>query len=150
MESPARRFRNAIYDQFARVPKALASPHRLELLQVLAQAPRTVEALSQVVELSLANTSQHLQVLRGAGLVEAHKEGLFVSYRVADAAVLEMLRAVRVVAEARLGDVAKITREFLAENDQVETVDDATLLDKIKQGEVTLIDVRPTEEYAAG
>ncbi|HZZ85265.1 MAG TPA: metalloregulator ArsR/SmtB family transcription factor [Anaeromyxobacteraceae bacterium] len=149
MTSPARRFRDASYDQLARVPKALASPHRLELLQVLAQAPRTVEALSVLVEMSLANTSQHLKVLRAAGLIEASKEGLFVRYRIADPSVLVLLRAVLATAEARLGDFAKVTREFLAENAQLESIDDEELLRKIRRGDATLIDVRPPEEYAA-
>ncbi|BDG08851.1 ArsR/SmtB family transcription factor [Anaeromyxobacter paludicola] len=150
MLSPARRFRNTIYAQFARVPKALASAPRLEILQVLSQAPRTVEALARLVEMSLANTSQHLQVLRNAGLVEAEKQGLFVTYRVVDPAVTGLLLLMRNVAEARLGDVAKVTREFLSESGQDEPVDEVELLRKIKEGAVTLIDVRPPEEFAAG
>lgn len=150
MPSPDRRFRAAIYEQFSRIPKAFANPHRLEILQILAQAPRSVEVLSRLLETTLANTSQHLQVLRAAGLVEARKQGLFVTYRIADPSVIALLGAVRLMAEDRLGDVGKITREFLAENGQLEPVDQAELLRKIEAGAVTLVDVRPAEEYAAG
>jgi rhodanese-related sulfurtransferase/DNA-binding transcriptional ArsR family regulator len=145
-----RRFKNAIYDQFARVGKALSSPHRIELVELLAQGPRTVEALSRLADMSLANTSAHLQVLRGAGLVESTKEGLFVTYRLSDPSVAELLLATRKVAEARLSEVTKITEAFLAENAQLEPVDARGLRDKVLNGEVTLLDVRPGEEYEAG
>ncbi len=145
--SPARRFKDAIYAQFARVAKALASPHRIELLELLAQGPRTVEALGRMADMSLANTSAHLQVLRAAGLLEATKEGLYVTYRIGDPRVGELLLSVRKVAEARLAEVSKITRDFLAENALLEPVDEAALRRKVKNGEVTLLDVRPPEEY---
>jgi len=148
-ESPARRFKNAIYEQFARVGKALASPHRIELVELLAQGPRTVEALSRMADMSLANTSAHLQVLRGAGLLEATKEGLFVTYRLSDPKVAELLLVLRNVAETRLAEVAKTTREFLAENALLEPVDEAALRRRVTKGEVTLLDVRPPEEYEA-
>jgi rhodanese-related sulfurtransferase/DNA-binding transcriptional ArsR family regulator len=148
-ETPGRRFKNAIYEQFARVGKALASPHRIELLELLAQGPRTVEALSRMADMSLANTSAHLQVLRNAGLLESTKEGLFVTYRLADAKVGELLLSLRSVAETRLAEVSKTTREFLAENALLEPVDEAALRRKVKNGEVTLLDVRPPEEFEA-
>jgi rhodanese-related sulfurtransferase len=148
-ETPARRFKNAIYEQFARVGKALASPHRIELLELLAQGPRTVEALSRMADMSLANTSAHLQVLRAAGLLESTKEGLFVTYRLADPKVGELLLSLRNVAETRLAEVSRTTREFLAENALLEPVDEAALRRKVKHGEVTLLDVRPPEEYEA-
>jgi rhodanese-related sulfurtransferase/DNA-binding transcriptional ArsR family regulator len=149
-QTPARRFKNAIYEQFARVSKALASPHRIELLELLSQGPRTVEALARMADMSLANASQHLQVLRGAGLLEATKEGLFVTYRLADGSVADLLRSVRRVAEARLAEVAKISRDFLAENAQLEPVDEDALRRRVRKGDVTVLDVRPPEEYAAG
>jgi rhodanese-related sulfurtransferase/DNA-binding transcriptional ArsR family regulator len=148
-ETPGRRFKNAIYEQFARVGKALASPHRIELLELLAQGPRTVEALSRMADMSLANTSAHLQVLRNAGLLESTKEGLFVTYRLADPKVGELLLSLRNVAETRLAEVSKTTREFLAENALLEPVDEAALRRRVKNGEVTLLDVRPPEEYEA-
>lgn len=148
-ETPARRFKDAIYEQFARVGKALASPHRIELLELLAQGPRTVEALSRMADMSLANTSAHLQVLRAAGLLEATREGLFVTYRLADPSVAELLLSLRGVAETRLAEVSRTTREFLAENALLEPVDEAALRRRVKDGEVTLLDVRPPEEYEA-
>jgi len=109
-----------------------------------------VEVLARLADMTLANTSAHLQVLRGAGLVESTKEGLYVTYRVADPSVGELLLSVRRVAEARLAEVAKVTRAFLAENAQLEEVDEAALRARVRKGEVTLLDVRPPEEYAAG
>ena len=149
-ESPGRRFKDAIYEQFARVGKELASPHRIELVVLLSQGPRTVEALARMTDMSLANASQHLQVLRGAGLLEATKAGLFVTYRLADPSVADLLLALRKVAESRLAEVAKISRDFLAENALLEPVDEEALRRRVRHGEVTLLDVRPPEEYEAG
>ncbi len=149
MPTQSRRFKNSIYEQFARVAKALASPHRIELVDLLAQGPRTVEALGRLSDMSLANTSAHLQVLRAAGLVEASKAGLYVTYRLADAKVAELLLSIRKLAEARLAEVAKITRDFLAEKALLEPVDETALRKRVRKGEVTVLDVRPREEYAA-
>jgi rhodanese-related sulfurtransferase/DNA-binding transcriptional ArsR family regulator len=146
-QSPARRFKDAIYEQFARVSKALASPHRIELVDLLAQGPRTVEALARIADMSVANTSAHLQVLRGAGLVDSAKEGLYVTYRLADPKVAELLLTLRRVAEARLAEVERTTRQFLAENELLEPVDEAALRRRVRDGEVTIVDVRPPEEY---
>jgi len=148
--TPGRRFKTAIYEQFARVGKALASAHRVELVELLSQGPRTVEILARMADMTLANTSAHLQVLRGAGLVESTKEGLFVTYRLADPSVADLLLSVRTVAEARLAEVAKVTRDFLAANSQLEPVDEAALRARVRKGQVTLLDVRPPEEFAAG
>ncbi len=148
--TPGRRFKDAIYQQFARISKALASPHRIELVDLLAQGPRTVDVLARLSDMSLANTSQHLQVLRAAGLVEATKEGLFVTYRLADPKVSELFLALRRVAEARLAEVERIKREFLAERAQLEEVDEAALRRRVREGDVTVLDVRPPEEYDAG
>jgi rhodanese-related sulfurtransferase/DNA-binding transcriptional ArsR family regulator len=147
--NPARRFKDAIYDQFARVAKALASPHRIEILELLAQGPRTVEVLGRMADMSLANTSAHLRVLRGAGLLEATKDGLYVTYRLADPGVAELLLSIRRTAERRLAEVSRITRDFLAENALLEAVDEAALRRKVRKGEVTLLDVRPPEEFEA-
>jgi rhodanese-related sulfurtransferase len=150
VSTPGRRFKNAIYDQFARVAKALSSPHRMELVELLAQGPRTVETLSRLAAMTLANTSAHLQVLRGAGLAESTKQGLFVTYRLAGPSVADLLLATRKVAEARLAEVAKITRDFLSENAQLDAVDVEELRRKVRSGNVTVLDVRPEEEYEAG
>ncbi len=149
MPTSARRFKDAIYDQFARVAKALASSHRIELLELLAQGPRTVEALGRMADMTLANTSAHLQVLRTAGLVGASKEGLYVTYRLADPTVATLLLSLRKVAEARRGEVAKISRDFLAKNALLEPVDEAALHRRMSKGEVTVLDVRPSEEFEA-
>jgi rhodanese-related sulfurtransferase/DNA-binding transcriptional ArsR family regulator len=147
---PGRQFKDAIYEQFARMGKAVANRKRLELLDLLAQAERTVEVLAQEACLSVASASQHLQVLRAARLVEAEKRGLFVTYRLADPLVYDLLLALRRLAENRLAEVEQITRQFLAGRAELEPVDREALLDRVRQGQVTVIDVRPAEEYRAG
>src|SRR3989304_292020 len=145
-----RRFKDAIYRQLARVGKAAASPRRPEPLDLLAQGPQTVERLARETGQSVANTSQHLQLLRRARLVEAHKRGLYVTYRLADDGVAEFYRGLRVLAESRLAEIRRITRDFLADRGALEAVDQAVLVGRVQRGEVTLLDVRPVEEYAAG
>src|SRR5688572_10098947 len=100
-----RRFKDALYGQFARIGKAVGSPHRLEILELLAQGERTVDSLATEIGLSLANASQHLQALRQAALVDSRKQGLFVYYRLADPAVFELCAVIRSVAERRLADL---------------------------------------------
>ena len=139
----------AIYDQIARVGKATASPSRLELIDLLSQAARTVEALARQTGQSIATTSHHLQVLRRARLVEAHKAGLYVTYRLADAYVGEFFLVLRSLAESRLAEVQQVTRQYLEGRGALEAVDDEELVRRVRAGEVTLIDVRPREEYAA-
>src|SRR5919109_3802265 len=102
---PHREFKNHLYAQYARIGKALSSPHRLEILELLAQGERTVDSLATEIGLSLANTSQHLQALRQAVLVESRKDGLFVFYRLSDPAVFELSKAIRTVAEHQLSDL---------------------------------------------
>jgi rhodanese-related sulfurtransferase/predicted transcriptional regulator len=150
MPRTGRQFKDAIYEQLARVGKALASPRRLELLDLLCQTPRTVEALAQQTGQSLANTSQHLQVLRRARLVDADKDGLYVTYRLADEEVCSFYRALRHLAESRLAEIERVTREFLEARNAMELMDQEALLGRVKRGEVTLLDVRPSEEYRAG
>ena len=145
-----RRFKDAIYGQFARIGKAVSSPPRLELLDLLCQGPRTVEALASEAGLSVANTSRHLHVLSGASLVEGRKRGLFVTYRIADPAVCRFFRGMRVLAEGRLADIGRITRAYLGRRRGLETVDRESLLRRVRDGRVTVLDVRPGEEYAAG
>jgi rhodanese-related sulfurtransferase/predicted transcriptional regulator len=145
----SRRFKDPLYEQFARVGKALACANRLELLDLLAQAPRTVDALAEATGMTTANASQHLQVLRAAGLVEAQKEGLFVTCELADD-VAALYLAVRRVAEKRLAEVDRIARDMLAEYDALEPVDKVDLVRRMKRGSVTILDVRPREEFDAG
>jgi len=150
MSSASRRFKNAIYDQFARIAKAAASPRRLELLDLLSQRPRTVESLARETGQSVANTSQHLQVLRSARLVEPEKHGLYVTYRLADDEVTTFYRALRGLAESRVAEITRITEAFLESHGQFETVNQDALLARVARGEVRVIDVRPAEEFRAG
>ena len=150
MRNPNRIFKDAIYEQFARIGKAVSSPKRLELLDLLCQGERTVEVLAKETGLTVANASQHLQVLRAARLVEAEKEGLFVTYRLADQAVCEFFRAMRVLAESSLAEVEQIKRRFLEGREGMEPVDRDALLKRAREGAVAVLDVRPVEEYRAG
>ncbi|MCC6390939.1 MAG: ArsR family transcriptional regulator [Bryobacterales bacterium] len=150
MGSSNRRFKTAIYEQFARIGKAISNPSRLELLDLLCQGPRTVEALAREAGLGLANTSQHLKALREARLVEAEKSGLFVTYRLADGQVCQFFRTLRSLAETRLAEVGEITRRFLEARQGLQPVDREQLMIKVREGAVTVLDVRPREEYRAG
>lgn len=149
-KSANRRFKTAIYEQFARIGKAIANPSRLELLDLLCQGPRTVEALANEANLGLANTSQHLKALRVARLVEAEKAGLYVTYRLADEQVCQFFRSLRSLAETRLAEIREITHDFLADRKGLEPVDREALLNKVRVGAVIVLDVRPAEEYRAG
>src|SRR5450759_4859555 len=130
MASRNRRFKTAIYEQFARIGKAIANPNRLELLDLLCQGPRTVETLANEAGLGLANTSQHLKALREARLIEAEKAGLFVTYRLADEQVCQFFRSLRSLAETRLADIGEITRDFLDSRQGLQPVDREQLLAK--------------------
>lgn len=150
MKNPNRAFKDAIYEQFARIGKAVASPIRLELLDLLCQGPRTVEVLAKESGQTVANASQHLQVLRISRLVETEKKGLFVTYRLADSAVCEFFRAMRILAESRLAEVEQIKRQFLEGREGMEPVEREELLKLVRQGAVTVLDVRPIDEFKAG
>jgi rhodanese-related sulfurtransferase len=142
--------KSAIYEQTARLGQATASPSRLELLDMLSQGPRTVEALAQQIGQSLAITSHHLQVLRRARLVDAEKAGVYVTYRLADPQVGDFFLSLRSLAESRLIEVQQVTRQYLEQRGALEAVDNDELVRRVRGGEVTLIDVRPREEYVAG
>lgn len=150
MKNPNRVFKDAIYEQFSRIGKAVSSPKRLELLDLLCQGERTVEALAKEAGLTTANASQHLQVLRGARLVDTDKDGLFVIYRLADRAVCEFFRSMRVLAENRLAEVEQIKRQFLEGKEGMAPVNRDELLTRIREGASIVLDVRPIEEYRAG
>ena len=142
--------KSALYEQFARVGHALASPQRIELIDLLEQAEKTVEALSGQAQIPLKNTSAHLRVLREARLVETRREGKHVAYRLADPQVGALARTVVGVARARLAEVEHISRAFLQHRDELDPVSLAELRRKLRAAEVVLLDVRPSEEYAAG
>jgi ArsR family transcriptional regulator len=139
-----------LYAQFAGVAKAIANAHRLELLELVAQGERSVEALAERSGLSVANASQHLQHLRRAGLVAARRQAKFVLYRLADDAVLTMLAAMRKVAERNVAEVERILRSYFNARDELEPVSRAELTKRMKQGLVTVLDVRPEDEFALG
>ncbi len=145
-----RTFKDQLYGQFARIGKALASPARIEMMELLAQRERTVESLAKDLGLTMGNGSAHLQVLREARLVEARKDGLYVHYRVADDVVLHLLEALRTVAETRLAEVDRIVEAYFGDRTDMDAVSFDELKARLKADSVILVDVRPAEEYAAG
>jgi rhodanese-related sulfurtransferase len=145
-----RKFKDRLYGQFALIGKALASPGRLELLELLAQGPRTVEVLATESSLSIANASQHLQILRQAGLVDSQKHGLFVEYRLAGQDVFELCRALRVVAEVRNAELERIVRDHFGDRQPSEAVSIDELLKRARKADVVILDTRPAPEFAAG
>jgi len=139
-----------VFANLARVGTALSSPTRIEFLELLAQAERSVEQLATLTGTAVANTSQHLQKLRQAGLIVGRKEGLYVFYRLAGDEVVEMLSAMSRVGEAYVVEVERIVRLYFASKDDLEAVPAKELLDRARKGLVTVLDVRPPEEFAAG
>src|SRR5437588_2560240 len=145
-----RAFKNQLYEQFARIGKALASPHRLELLDVLAQCERTVEALAKATDMSVANASQHLQVLRVAHLVETRREGTSIYYRLTSEGVSTLWLSLRAVGEAHLPEIDRVVETFLHDRAQWHPITAEALLEDLSSDRVILLDVRPAEEYQAG
>jgi rhodanese-related sulfurtransferase/DNA-binding HxlR family transcriptional regulator len=146
MTSPERKL--ALFEAIAMMGKGFSSPVRLELLDLLAQAPRTVEQLARASGQSTANTSQHLQALHAAGLLARERDGTRVRYALADEQVLGLWLALRDTALARLAEAERAARAYLGE--EVQAIDREELVSRLARGEVVLIDVRPAEEYAAG
>jgi rhodanese-related sulfurtransferase/DNA-binding transcriptional ArsR family regulator len=144
------RFKHDLFVQFARVGKALSNANRLALLELVAQGARSVEQLAKVSGLSVANASQHLQELRQAGLVTARKEGLRVYYELSGDDIIELLDIIRRVAEDRIAEVQKLVRTYLTTKDALEPIAAKELLGRVRKGLVTVLDVRPSEEYRAG
>ncbi len=140
----------ALFAQLARVAKALGHGHRLELLELLAQGERSVEVLARLSGLSIANASQHLQHLRRAGLVAVRKSGHYALYRLADRAVVALLASLRGVAQSNLAEVEKLLCDSLRSKDGLEPMSPEDLLRRVREGSVTVLDVRPSEEFAAG
>lgn len=150
MTDTHRDFKDRLYGQLARLGKALSSPHRLEMLELLAQSERTVESLATEIGLSLANASQHLQALRQAALVESRKDGLFVYYRLADPNVFELSKVLRSVAERRLAELDRLVHEHFGHRADLEPVPMAELLKRARSKQVVILDTRPASEYVAG
>jgi rhodanese-related sulfurtransferase/DNA-binding transcriptional ArsR family regulator len=139
-----------LFDHFARIGKAVGSPARLELLDLLAQGEKPVETLARQAGLSVTNTSNHLKELRAASLVSTRKDGPYVFYRLADPSVQEFLRSLQALAHRQLSDVRQIVQDYFERPDDLEAVEGGTLLDRIRAGEVVVLDVRPEDEYLAG
>lgn len=150
MKKKADKHKGALYEALAKAVKAMANPHRLELLDLLVQAPRTVEVLADLARLSVANASQHLQVLRREGLVVGEKAGLFVTYRLAGDDVAEAVVRLRQLAHARSAAMEEASSLLRSRRARCDEVDRAELLARVRRGEVTVLDVRPVEEYDAG
>lgn len=142
--------KQALYAQFAAVAKALGNSQRLELIEHLAQGPRSVDALATKMGLPIANVSQHLQAMRRAGLVTSERDGKFVNYRLADESVLAAFAAVRTVAERHSAEVERVVRGWFDRRDDMEPVSREELASRMDEGLVTVIDVRPADEFALG
>lgn len=139
-----------IYEQFARLGKALAAPGRLELIDLLVQGERSVDALAKEAQMSVANASQHLQVLLAARLVETRRDAQRIYYRIAGPAVIDLWLALRHTAETQLAELPAVAREYLGDPDTFEPIDRDELARRIDAGTVVVIDVRPTEEFEQG
>ena len=145
-----REFKARLYEQLARITKALASPHRLELIDLLAQGERSVEELAREAAMPIANTSQHLQALKSAQLVTVRREGVHAYYRLADVAVFGAWQAVRDLGEKRLAEIERIVESFLGSRDELEPVSADELLERLSAGDTVVLDVRPEVEFRAG
>src|SRR5207244_3481165 len=138
------------YAQFARVTRALANPHRLELVELLAQGERSAEDLARETDMSVASTSQHLQALREARLVETRRDGLYIFYRLAGESVYNAWRALRELGESRLSEIQQVVKTYLHKRDTMQPVSAADLKAMLRDNEILLLDVRPEAEYRAG
>jgi rhodanese-related sulfurtransferase/DNA-binding MarR family transcriptional regulator len=145
-----REFKDHLFEQFARIGKALSSPRRLEIVDLLAQGERTVEEIARETTMSVASASQHLQALKAARMVEARRDGLYVHYRLADEDVFRTWQTVRALAEARLSEVDSVVEAYLVDRDVLEAVDATELMERLSGEGVIVLDVRPEEEYRAG
>ena len=149
-ELSGREVKDGLYDQFARIGKAVAHPKRIEVLDLLCQGERSVEVLAQAAGLSVTNASAHLKVLREARLVETRREGTRIYYRLASDAVCELFVSVRDLAAERYAEVEMLVRDYFEARDQLEPVTRDELLSRADDGDIVVLDVRPHEEYTAG
>jgi rhodanese-related sulfurtransferase len=145
-----RRFKDKLYAQFARIGKAISNPHRLELVELLAQGERTVEDLAREVNLPIANASQHLQVLRAAQLVDVRRDGLYAYYRLSDERVFRVWQALRDLGELQLAEIDRLVESFLKDRAPLQSINTADLLRRMEAGDVLILDVRPELEYRSG
>jgi len=144
------RYKETLYGQFALIAKALASPKRLEILELLSQGERTVEDLAAQTGGSVSSVSQHLQILRHARLLESRKDGLYVHYHIADDSVVDVLRAIRTLAVNRLGELREFLRDHVDKRDELTPLPHDELLKRARRGDIVVLDVRPDVEYRSG
>jgi rhodanese-related sulfurtransferase/DNA-binding transcriptional ArsR family regulator len=142
--------KRAVFTQFAAVAKAVAHEHRIELVELLAQGERSVDLLANRAGLSIANASQHLQQMRRAGVVSARRDGRFVLYSLTDEAVLDLLQAMRGIAERNNAAVSQVVRSYFHDRDKLEPVSRTELMERLREGLITILDVRPEDEYKHG
>lgn len=145
-----RQFKDELYGQFARIGKALSNPHRLEIVELLAQGERTVEDLAAEANLPIANASQHLQVLRAAQLVDVRRNGLYAYYRLSNERVFHVWQALRDLGDQQLAEVGRLVGDFLQERSPLQSVNAAELVERMEAGDVLILDVRPELEYRSG
>lgn len=142
--------KQALFAQFAAVAKTLGHPHRLELLEQIAQGERSVDVLADRTGLSVANASQHLQAMKRVGIIAARRVGKFVYYRLADDGILDVLTALRRIAERNIAEVGRVVRAYFHKRDDLKPVSRQQLLKLTSKGAVTILDVRPADEFALG
>ena len=145
-----RQFKDELYGQFARIGKALSNPHRLELVELLAQGERTVEDLAAECNLPIANASQHLQVLRAAQLVDVRRDGLYAYYRLSNERVFHAWQALRDLGDHQLAEVGRLVQDFLQDRSRLQSISATELVERIEAGDVLVLDVRPELEYQSG
>lgn len=145
-----REFKDKVYDELAKITKAMANPHRLEIIELLAQGDYSVEQLSIQTNLSVANASQHLQVLKTAQLVDVARNGNFIYYRLANANVFKAWKALRELGVERIASINKLVKDFRKSKFTLESVTIDELVQKIESGKITILDVRPETEYRKG
>jgi rhodanese-related sulfurtransferase len=145
-----RQFKDQLYEQFARIGKALSNPHRLELVELLAQGERTVEDLASEANLPIANASQHLQVLRASQLVDVRRDGLYAYYRLSDERVFRVWQALRDLGELQLAEVGRLVESFLQDRSPLQSISAEDLIERLEAGDVLVLDVRPEPEYRSG
>jgi rhodanese-related sulfurtransferase/DNA-binding transcriptional ArsR family regulator len=143
-------FKDQLFEQFARIGKSLSNGRRLEILELLAQGPRTVDEISRETRLSIANASQHLQVLRRCNLVRVKREGLYANYRLASDDVLQICISIRRLGEKQLSDIQRLVEAYLSSRGTLQPVSCQELLRKAREKEVFILDVRPRKEYESG
>ena len=145
-----RQFKDELYEQFARIGKALSNPHRLELVELLAQGERTVEELANEANLPIANASQHLQVLRAAQLVDVRRDGLYAYYRLSNERVFRVWQALRDLGDLQLAEVSRLVQSFLQDRGPLQSISATELVERMQAGDVLILDVRPELEYRSG